>query len=158
MATLEPPFWRFHLPGGSSKPCGSHLSVVSLYYGAIIGLYFFPSSSSSSDKNIIASVMYMVVTLLLNPFIYSLRNRDMKLALGILFRNNILFTKWESPNCVISPTDLVRDAFLKNCVLNTHVSCPLNGQLCYRNRPISIWSHLAFNYNPQFLSIEVNEI
>uniref|UniRef100_A0A8D1VR26 G-protein coupled receptors family 1 profile domain-containing protein n=1 Tax=Sus scrofa TaxID=9823 RepID=A0A8D1VR26_PIG len=65
--------------------CGSHLSVVSLYYGTIIGLYFFPSSSTSSDKNIISSVMYTVVTPLLNPFIYSLRNRDMKGALVKLF-------------------------------------------------------------------------
>ncbi|XP_017651535.1 olfactory receptor 1J4-like isoform X1 [Nannospalax galili] len=65
--------------------CGSHLSVVSLYYGAIIGLYLLPSSSTSSDKDIIASVMYTVVTPLLNPFIYSLRNRDMKEALKKLF-------------------------------------------------------------------------
>uniref|UniRef100_A0A8D0WB48 Olfactory receptor 1J4-like n=1 Tax=Sus scrofa TaxID=9823 RepID=A0A8D0WB48_PIG len=65
--------------------CGSHLSVVSLYYGTIIGLYFVPSSSTSSDKDIVASVMYTVVTPLLNPFIYSLRNRDMKGALGKLF-------------------------------------------------------------------------
>ncbi|XP_006865775.1 PREDICTED: olfactory receptor 1J4-like [Chrysochloris asiatica] len=65
--------------------CGSHLSVVSLYYGTIIGLYFFPSSSNSNDKDIIASVMYTVVTPLLNPFIYSLRNRDMKGALEKFF-------------------------------------------------------------------------
>ncbi|KAL6090176.1 hypothetical protein STEG23_035992 [Scotinomys teguina] len=65
--------------------CGSHLSVVSLYYGAIIGLYLIPSSSSSSDKDIVASVMYTVVTPLLNPFIYSIRNQDMKEALKKLF-------------------------------------------------------------------------
>ncbi|XP_006205607.2 olfactory receptor 1J4-like [Vicugna pacos] len=65
--------------------CGSHLSVVALYYGTINSLYFFPSSSKASDKNIIASVMYTVVTPLLNPFIYSLRNRDMKGALEKLF-------------------------------------------------------------------------
>ncbi|GAB5580093.1 olfactory receptor 1J4-like [Prionailurus iriomotensis] len=70
--------------------CGSHLSVVSLYYGTIIGLYFFPSSSSSSDKNIIASVMYTVVTPLLNPFIYSLRNRDMKGSLEKLLNRPIV--------------------------------------------------------------------
>jgi olfactory receptor len=64
---------------------GSHLSVVSLYYGTIIGLYFIPSSSNSSDKDIVASVMYTVVTPLLNPFIYSLRNRDIKGALEKLF-------------------------------------------------------------------------
>ncbi|XP_014637421.1 PREDICTED: LOW QUALITY PROTEIN: olfactory receptor 1J4-like [Ceratotherium simum simum] len=73
--------------------CGSHLSVVSLFYGTIIALYFSSSSSNSNDKDMIVSLMYTVVTPMLNPFIYSLRNRDMKLALGILFRNNILFAK-----------------------------------------------------------------
>ncbi|XP_006890802.1 PREDICTED: olfactory receptor 1J1-like [Elephantulus edwardii] len=61
--------------------CGSHLSVVTLYYGSIIGLYFLPSPSNTDDNNIIASVMYTVVTPMLNPFIYSLRNKDMKGAL-----------------------------------------------------------------------------
>ena len=73
--------------------CGSHLSVVSLYYGTIIGLYFFPSSSTSSDKNIISSVMYTVVTPLLNPFIYSLRNRDMKRALVKLFHKGAVLSQ-----------------------------------------------------------------
>ncbi|XP_021044574.1 olfactory receptor 50-like [Mus pahari] len=61
--------------------CGSHLCVVSLYYGAIIGLYCVPSSNNTSEKNAIVAVMYTVVTPMLNPFIYSLRNRDMKGAL-----------------------------------------------------------------------------
>ncbi|NP_001000969.1 olfactory receptor Olr410 [Rattus norvegicus] len=61
--------------------CGSHLCVVFLYYGAIIGLYFFPSSNNTNAKDVIASVLYTVVTPMLNPFIYSLRNRDMKGAL-----------------------------------------------------------------------------
>ncbi|KAB0362411.1 hypothetical protein FD754_006567 [Muntiacus muntjak] len=65
--------------------CGSHLSVVTLYYGAIIGVYFLPSSNSTNDSNIIASVMYTVVTPMLNPFVYSLRNKDMKGALRKLF-------------------------------------------------------------------------
>ncbi|KAM6170579.1 olfactory receptor 1J2-like [Rhynchocyon petersi] len=73
--------------------CGSHLSVVSLFYGTIVALYFSPSSSNSSKKDIIASLMYTVVTPMLNPFIYTLRNRDMKLALGILFKSNIIFFK-----------------------------------------------------------------
>uniref|UniRef100_A0A4X1TF07 Olfactory receptor n=1 Tax=Sus scrofa TaxID=9823 RepID=A0A4X1TF07_PIG len=72
--------------------CGSHLSVVSLFYGTIMALYFSPSFGQSHYKGIIASVMYTVVTPMLNPFIYSLRNRDMTLALGIIFRNNNLFT------------------------------------------------------------------
>uniref|UniRef100_A0A8D0VVZ3 Olfactory receptor n=1 Tax=Sus scrofa TaxID=9823 RepID=A0A8D0VVZ3_PIG len=73
--------------------CGSHLSVVSLFYGTMMAVYFSSSSGQSHNKDIIASVMYTVVTPMLNPFIYSLRNRDMKLALGILFRNNNLFAK-----------------------------------------------------------------
>ncbi|XP_046925080.1 olfactory receptor 1J2 [Lynx rufus] len=65
--------------------CGSHLSIVSLYYGAIFGQYLFPKLSNFIDKDIIVALMYTVVTPMLNPFIYSLRNRDMKEALGKLF-------------------------------------------------------------------------
>ncbi|XP_047381451.1 olfactory receptor 50-like [Sciurus carolinensis] len=66
--------------------CGSHLSVVSLYYGAIIGLYLFPSSKNTKDKDVIVSVLYTLVTPMLNPFIYSLRNRDMNRALRNILR------------------------------------------------------------------------
>ncbi|XP_004641578.2 olfactory receptor 50-like [Octodon degus] len=62
--------------------CGSHLCVVSLYYGTIIGLYFFPSSNNTNDKDVIVAVLYTVVTPMLNPFIYSLRNQEIKGALG----------------------------------------------------------------------------
>ncbi|XP_049629031.1 olfactory receptor 1J1-like [Suncus etruscus] len=73
--------------------CGSHLSVVSLFYGTIMAIYFAPSSSNSNSKDMIASLMYTVVTPMLNPFIYSLRNRDIKLALRILFRKSVLLAK-----------------------------------------------------------------
>ena len=59
--------------------CTSHLSVVSLFYGTGLGVYV--SSDSFSWRGMIASVMYTVVTPMLNPFIYSLRNRDIKRAL-----------------------------------------------------------------------------
>ncbi|XP_004594033.2 olfactory receptor 1468-like [Ochotona princeps] len=62
--------------------CGSHLSVVSLFYGTVIGLYLIPSTSNSPVKETVMSMMYTVVTPMLNPFIYSLRNRDIKGALG----------------------------------------------------------------------------
>ncbi|KAM9210111.1 olfactory receptor-like protein DTMT [Dugong dugon] len=65
--------------------CGSHLSVVSLFYGTVIGLYLFPSANNSTTKETVMAMMYTVVTPLLNPFIYSLRNRDMKGALGRIF-------------------------------------------------------------------------
>ncbi|XP_051692225.2 olfactory receptor 1F1-like [Oryctolagus cuniculus] len=61
--------------------CGSHLAVVSLFYGTIIAVYFSPSSSHSAEKDTAATVLYTVVTPMLNPFIYSLRNRDLKAAL-----------------------------------------------------------------------------
>ncbi|XP_003423536.2 olfactory receptor-like protein DTMT [Loxodonta africana] len=65
--------------------CGSHLSVVSLFYGTVIGLYLCPSANNSTVKEIVMAMMYTVVTPMLNPFIYSLRNRDIKGALGRVF-------------------------------------------------------------------------
>nr|XP_048294224.1 olfactory receptor 1-like [Myodes glareolus] len=61
--------------------CGSHLSVVCLFYGTIIGLYLCPSANNSTVKETLIALMYTVVTPMLNPFIYSLRNRDIKGAL-----------------------------------------------------------------------------
>uniref|UniRef100_A0A8C9DTF0 Olfactory receptor n=1 Tax=Prolemur simus TaxID=1328070 RepID=A0A8C9DTF0_PROSS len=59
--------------------CGSHLCV-----GTGLGVYLSSAMTPSSQGNSIASVMYTVVTPMLNPFIYSLRNKDMKGALGRL--------------------------------------------------------------------------
>ncbi|XP_052036974.1 olfactory receptor 50-like [Apodemus sylvaticus] len=73
--------------------CGSHLSVVCLYYGAIIGLYLVPSSNNTNDKNVIVAVIYSLVTPMVNPFIYSLRNRDMKGALRNIL-NRRLCSQW----------------------------------------------------------------
>ncbi|KAL1779786.1 Olfactory receptor 1A1 [Sigmodon hispidus] len=64
--------------------CGSHLTVVSLYYGTVMGMYFRPLNSYNL-KHALITVMYTAVTPMLNPFIYSLRNRDMKAALRRLF-------------------------------------------------------------------------
>ncbi|XP_007935655.1 olfactory receptor 1A1-like [Orycteropus afer afer] len=68
--------------------CGSHLTVVSLYYGTVMGMYFRPLNSYNL-KDAVITVMYTAVTPALNPFIYSLRNRDMKAALGKLFSQRI---------------------------------------------------------------------
>ncbi|KAB0367957.1 hypothetical protein FD755_021281 [Muntiacus reevesi] len=68
--------------------CGSHLTVVSLYYGTVMGMYFRPLTSYSL-KDVVITVMYIAVTPMLNPFIYSLRNRDMKAALRKLFSSRI---------------------------------------------------------------------
>ncbi|XP_003470850.1 olfactory receptor 1L6-like [Cavia porcellus] len=66
--------------------CGSHLTVVALFYGTIISVYIRPSSTYSVTKNRVVTVIYTVVTPMLNPFIYSLRNKDMKHALRKLAR------------------------------------------------------------------------
>ncbi|XP_022362341.1 olfactory receptor 1S1-like [Enhydra lutris kenyoni] len=61
--------------------CGSHLTVVLLFYGTIIGVYFFPSSTHPDDGDKIGAMLFTVVTPMMNPFIYNLRNKDMKSTL-----------------------------------------------------------------------------
>uniref|UniRef100_A0A8I6GHH2 Olfactory receptor n=1 Tax=Rattus norvegicus TaxID=10116 RepID=A0A8I6GHH2_RAT len=60
--------------------CGSHLSVVFLFYGSVIGVYISFAVTDSTRKTAVASVLYTVVPQMLNPFVYSLRNKDMKEA------------------------------------------------------------------------------
>ncbi|MBZ3879162.1 Olfactory receptor 2B11 [Sciurus carolinensis] len=64
--------------------CSSHLLVVFLFYGPVISMYLQPPSSISRDKPKFMALFYGVVTPTLNPFIYTLRNKDVKGALGKL--------------------------------------------------------------------------
>ncbi|ELV14357.1 olfactory receptor 7A10 [Tupaia chinensis] len=66
--------------------CASHLSVVSLFYFTVVGVYLSAGAAHSSHSSAAVSVMYTVVTPMLNPFIYSLRNKDIKRALKIFFQ------------------------------------------------------------------------
>ncbi|XP_045660127.1 olfactory receptor-like protein OLF4 [Ursus americanus] len=61
--------------------CASHLSVVSLFYCTSLGVYLSSAAPQSSHSSAMASVVYVVVTPMLNPFVYSLRNKDIKRAL-----------------------------------------------------------------------------
>ncbi|XP_051011734.1 olfactory receptor 7G2-like [Acomys russatus] len=70
--------------------CGSHLSVVLLFYGTAFGVYMSSAVSDSSVKNVVFSMMYIVVPQMLNPFIYSLRNREMKQAMRHLIFSVVL--------------------------------------------------------------------
>ncbi|XP_045418976.1 olfactory receptor 1N2 [Lemur catta] len=82
-------------PGGRCKAfstCGSHLTVVLLFYGSLMGVYLLPPSSYSTERESRAAILYMVIIPMLNPFIYSLRNRDMKEALGKLFGSGKTFS------------------------------------------------------------------
>ncbi|XP_036996613.2 putative gustatory receptor clone PTE01 [Artibeus jamaicensis] len=70
--------------GGKYKAfftCGSHLSAVCLFYGTGLGVYLSSIISHSFRNDAEVSVVFAVVAPMLNPFIYSLRNRDMKRAM-----------------------------------------------------------------------------
>ncbi|XP_023803631.1 olfactory receptor 6F1-like isoform X4 [Cyanistes caeruleus] len=66
--------------------CSAHLSVVTIWYGSTMFLYVKPSAQNSLDLNKIVNTFNTVVTPLLNPFIYTLRNKEVKLALGRAFQ------------------------------------------------------------------------
>ncbi|MBZ3882368.1 Olfactory receptor 7E24 [Sciurus carolinensis] len=75
---------RIPSTGGKYKAfstCGSHLAVACLFFGTVVGVYLSSAVSLSPRNGAVASVMYTVVTPMLDPFIYSLRNRDIKNAL-----------------------------------------------------------------------------
>ncbi|XP_032751321.1 olfactory receptor 5B12-like [Rattus rattus] len=60
--------------------CASHLTTVSIFYGTIIFMYLQPSSRHSMDTDKMASVFYTMVIPMLNPLVYSLRNKEVKNA------------------------------------------------------------------------------
>ncbi|XP_074153488.1 olfactory receptor 6X1 [Sminthopsis crassicaudata] len=61
--------------------CASHLTVVSLLYGAVLFMYLRPTTHSSFKLNKVVSVLNTILTPLLNPFIYTIRNKEVKGAL-----------------------------------------------------------------------------
>ncbi|XP_004841981.1 olfactory receptor 2T5-like [Heterocephalus glaber] len=61
--------------------CSSHMSVVLLFYGAAVYTYMLPSSYHTPKKDMVVSVFYTILTPVLNPLIYSLRNKDVTEAL-----------------------------------------------------------------------------
>ncbi|KAJ7313028.1 hypothetical protein JRQ81_004291 [Phrynocephalus forsythii] len=86
---------RGHLKEAGRKAlltCSSHLTVVSLFLMPCLLVYLLPFSSSGRDK--IASIFYTVVTPALNPIVYTLRNREMKGAMGRLKNKWFFFHSW----------------------------------------------------------------
>ena len=74
---------RMHSSEGRQKAfstCASHLTAVSIFYGTGIFMYLQPSSSHSMSTDRMASVFYAMVIPMLNPLVYSLRNKDVKSA------------------------------------------------------------------------------
>uniref|UniRef100_A0A2K5M0F0 Olfactory receptor n=1 Tax=Cercocebus atys TaxID=9531 RepID=A0A2K5M0F0_CERAT len=70
--------------------CSSHIIAVSLFFGSGAFMYLKPSSAESMDKRKISSVFYTNVVPMLNPLIYSLRNKDVKFALRKALRSRKL--------------------------------------------------------------------
>ncbi|XP_062062587.1 olfactory receptor 11H2-like [Lepus europaeus] len=66
--------------------CGSHLAVVSLFYGSLMVMYVSPGLGHSAGMQKVATLLYAMVTPLFNPLIYSLRNKEIKTALRKVLR------------------------------------------------------------------------
>ncbi|KAM9740045.1 olfactory receptor 2B2-like [Dama dama] len=74
--------------------CGSHLIVVSLFYGTAIYMYLQPPSPASKDRGKMVSLFYGIITPMLNPLIYTLRNKDVKGAFKRLIARVFLIKKY----------------------------------------------------------------
>ncbi|XP_060226989.1 olfactory receptor 5H19 [Meriones unguiculatus] len=69
--------------------CGAHLLSVSLYYGPLLFMYVHPASSEVDDQDMIDSLFYTVIIPVLNPIIYSLRNKQVIDSLAKLLKRNV---------------------------------------------------------------------
>uniref|UniRef100_A0A8D1BDL1 G-protein coupled receptors family 1 profile domain-containing protein n=1 Tax=Sus scrofa TaxID=9823 RepID=A0A8D1BDL1_PIG len=84
---------RMHSAEGRRKvfsTCGSHLTGVSIFHGTVLFMYVRPNSSYALDHDMIVSVFYTIVIPMLNPIIYSLRNKDVKEAVKRVFGKKII--------------------------------------------------------------------
>ncbi|XP_059122748.1 olfactory receptor 8A1-like [Peromyscus eremicus] len=70
--------------------CSSHFAAVGLFYGSTAFMYLKPSTASSLAQENVASVFYTTVIPMLNPLIYSLRNKEVKAALDKTLRRKLL--------------------------------------------------------------------
>ncbi|EHB11760.1 Olfactory receptor 5T1 [Heterocephalus glaber] len=85
---------RMHSAEGRRKvfsTCGSHLTGVSIYHGTILFMYVRPSSSYTLEHDMVVSIFYTIVIPMLNPIIYSLRNKDVKEAMQRLIVSVLSF-------------------------------------------------------------------
>eukprot|EP00073_Rattus_norvegicus_P045305 XP_017447453.1 PREDICTED: olfactory receptor Olr518 isoform X1 [Rattus norvegicus] len=73
--------------------CGSHLTGVPIYHGTILFMYVRPSSNYALEHDMIVSTFYTIVIPMLNPIIYSLRNKDVKEAMKKIFERNLFMNK-----------------------------------------------------------------
>uniref|UniRef100_H0XY26 Olfactory receptor n=2 Tax=Otolemur garnettii TaxID=30611 RepID=H0XY26_OTOGA len=69
--------------------CGAHLLSVSLYYGPLLFMYVRPATSETEDQDMMDSLFYTVLIPLLNPIIYSLRNKQVIDSLSKMLKRNV---------------------------------------------------------------------
>nr|XP_048278818.1 olfactory receptor 187-like [Myodes glareolus] len=69
--------------------CGAHLLSVSLYYGSLLFMYLLPASQKGQDEDMMDSVFYTVIIPVMNPIIYSLRNKQIKDSLSKFLKRNV---------------------------------------------------------------------
>ncbi|XP_040351730.1 olfactory receptor 1030 isoform X1 [Herpailurus yagouaroundi] len=84
---------RMHSAEGRHKAfstCGSHLVAVTVFYGTLFCMYVRPPTDKSVEQSKIIAVFYTFVSPMLNPIIYSLRNKNVKQAFWKLMRRNVL--------------------------------------------------------------------
>uniref|UniRef100_A0A8C9K278 Olfactory receptor n=1 Tax=Panthera tigris altaica TaxID=74533 RepID=A0A8C9K278_PANTA len=73
------------------SPCSSHISAVAIFFGSAAFMYLQPSSVSSMNQGKVSSVFYTIIVPMLNPLIYSLRNKDVRVVLNKILENR---RKW----------------------------------------------------------------
>ncbi|XP_068105652.1 olfactory receptor 6B9-like [Hyperolius riggenbachi] len=73
--------------------CGSHLTVVIIYFGSVIFMYVRPRESNAFEEDKLISVFYSILTPLLNPFIYCLRNKEVKQTLRFFLQKQVNWHK-----------------------------------------------------------------
>ncbi|XP_077175088.1 olfactory receptor 5G9-like [Paroedura picta] len=84
---------RIHSSAGRQKAfstCSTHLTVVTIFYGTLFFMYVRPSSISSTQEDKVVSMLYTVMIPMLNPLIYSLRNKEVKNAMRRVLRGKSL--------------------------------------------------------------------
>nr|XP_006989746.2 olfactory receptor 5M11-like [Peromyscus maniculatus bairdii] len=77
--------------------CGSHMMAVTLFYGTLFCMYVRPPTDKTVEESKIIAVFYTFVSPMLNPLIYSLRNKDVKQALKTILRRNVNRTAMMPP-------------------------------------------------------------
>lgn len=88
---------KIHSSSGRRKAfstCASHFTVVTIFYGSGIFIYLKPRSDYIMEHDRLVAIMYTVIVPLLNPFIYSLRNSDVKVAARKIIHENRIMAKY----------------------------------------------------------------